>query len=38
MGWVPKIAEELLQLEEPVPEGIMLLRCFDPNRYFLGKP
>jgi len=37
MGWSPKIPEKLLRLEKPEPEEILLLRCFDPNRYFLGK-
>ncbi len=37
MGWSPKISEKLLRLEEPLQEEIMLLRCFDPDRHFLGK-
>jgi len=37
MGWKPKISEKLLQLEKPGLEDILLLRCFDPDRYFLGK-
>ena len=37
MGWDPKIPEKLVQLDKPHLEEIMLLRCFDPARYFLGK-
>ena len=37
MGWKPKIAEKLTQLDEPKLEEILMLRCFDPNRYYLGK-
>lgn len=37
MGWNPKIPEKLLPLEKPRPEEIRFLRCFDPERYFLGK-
>jgi acyl CoA:acetate/3-ketoacid CoA transferase beta subunit len=37
MGWNPKISEELLKLEKPQSEEIVLLRCFDPERYFLGR-
>jgi len=37
MGWKPKIAEKLALLDEPKQEEILMLRCFDPNRYFLGK-
>lgn len=36
MGWSPKIAEKLLYLENPSKKQIGLLRCFDPDRYFLG--
>ena len=37
MGWKPKIAEKLTQLDEPKQEETLMLRCFDHNRYFLGK-
>ena len=37
MGWKPRIAEKLTRLNEPKQEEILMLRCFDPNRYFLGK-
>jgi len=37
MGWKPRIAEKLTRLNEPKHEEILMLRCFDPNRYFLGK-
>jgi len=37
MGWKPKKAEKLLRLSEPEREEILMLRCFDPERYFLGK-
>jgi len=38
MGWTPKIDRKLVRrLEEPLLEEIILLRCFDPDRYFLGK-
>jgi len=37
MGWCPKISDNLLRLEKPGLEEILLLRCFDPDRYFLGK-
>jgi acyl CoA:acetate/3-ketoacid CoA transferase len=37
MGWSPQISGRLGRLREPSPEEIMLLRCFDPDRYFLGK-
>jgi hypothetical protein len=38
MGWKPKIAEKSMQLDEPKQADILMLRCFDPNRHFLGKP
>ncbi len=38
MGWKPKRAESLLRLDVPIQEEILMLRCFDPERYFLGKP
>jgi len=37
MGWQPKKAEKLVRLDAPVQEEILMLRCFDPERYFLGK-
>ncbi len=37
MGWDPKISEKPVQLEEPLREELMLLRCFDPDRYYLGR-
>lgn len=37
MGWTPKISDRLIRLKEPRTEEILLLRCFDPDRHFLGK-
>jgi hypothetical protein len=37
MGWKSRIAGNLAQLDEPKQEEILMLRCFDPNRYFIGK-
>ncbi|MGB9713402.1 MAG: CoA-transferase [Candidatus Bathyarchaeales archaeon] len=37
MGWKPKISSDLLQLDEPRREEILMLRCFDPDRHLLGK-
>jgi acyl CoA:acetate/3-ketoacid CoA transferase alpha subunit len=37
MGWKPKRAEKLVWLDVPIQEEILMLRCFDPERYFLGK-
>jgi len=37
MEWKPRITEKLTRLNEPRREEILMLRCFDPNRYFLGK-
>jgi acyl CoA:acetate/3-ketoacid CoA transferase alpha subunit/acyl CoA:acetate/3-ketoacid CoA transferase beta subunit len=37
MGWKPKISSDLLRLDEPKREEILMLRCFDPDRHFLGK-
>lgn len=37
MGWSPRISGRLGRLGEPSSEEIMLLRCFDPDRFFLGK-
>lgn len=37
LGWTPRISKKLGRLGEPSSEEIMLLRCFDPDRYFLGK-
>jgi len=37
MGWTPKRTEMLVRLEAPKQDETMLLRCFDPDRYFLGK-
>jgi len=37
MGWYPKISENLLILEKPGLKETLLVRCFDPDRYFLGR-
>jgi acyl CoA:acetate/3-ketoacid CoA transferase beta subunit len=37
MGWKPRMAEKLARLGEPGREEILMLRCFDPDRYFLGR-
>lgn len=37
MGWEPKTTHQLVRLSEPEPEEILMLRFFDPERYFLGK-
>ncbi|MGQ9624180.1 MAG: CoA-transferase [Candidatus Bathycorpusculaceae bacterium] len=37
MGWSPKVSDNLLRLNEPRKGEILMLRCFDPDRYFLGK-
>ena len=37
MGWKSKKAEKLVRLVVPMQEEILMLRCFDPERYFLGK-
>ena len=37
MGWKPKISDNLIIIDEPRREEILMLRCFDPDRYFLGK-
>jgi len=37
MGWKPKIAEKLTQLDEPEQEEILMLCSFDPNRYYIRK-
>jgi len=37
MGWTPKRTEMLVPLEAPKQDETLLLRCFDPDRYFLGK-
>lgn len=37
MGWTPKEAKTLLQLDAPKQDETLMLRCFDPERYFLGK-
>jgi len=37
MGWNPKKAGRLVLLDAPEQEEILMLRCFDPERYFLGK-
>jgi acyl CoA:acetate/3-ketoacid CoA transferase beta subunit len=37
MGWNPRISGKPGRLKEPTTEEIMLLRCFDPDRYFLGR-
>lgn len=37
MGWTPKKGEALVRLNAPKQDEILLLRCFDPQRYFLGK-
>ena len=37
MGWNPKISDDLMIIDEPRREEILMLRCFDPDRYFLGK-
>ena len=37
MGWTPKKNEMLARLDAPMKDETLLLRCFDPERYFLGK-
>jgi len=37
MGWTPKKTEMLVRLDAPTQDETLLLRCFDPERYFLGK-
>jgi len=37
MGWTPKRTEMLVRLDAPKQDETLLLRCFDPQRYFLGK-
>jgi len=37
MGWTPKRAERLVRLDAPKQDETLMLRCFDPERYFLGK-
>lgn len=36
-GWNLRVSDKLLLLEEPGLDELLLLRCFDPERYFLGK-
>ncbi len=36
MGWNPKVSENLQRLDEPKAEEIMMLRYFDPDKYFIG--
>jgi acyl CoA:acetate/3-ketoacid CoA transferase alpha subunit/acyl CoA:acetate/3-ketoacid CoA transferase beta subunit len=37
MGWNPKFSNNLLTLDEPKKEEVLMLRFFDPDRHFLGK-
>ncbi len=37
-GWDLKVADDIEELAPPTEEETMLLRIFDPNNYFLGKP
>ncbi len=37
VGWTPKRAEKLVRLDVPIQEEVLMLRCFDPERYFLGR-
>jgi acyl CoA:acetate/3-ketoacid CoA transferase alpha subunit/acyl CoA:acetate/3-ketoacid CoA transferase beta subunit len=37
MGWNPKISDNLIMIGEPRREELLILRCFDPDGYFLGK-
>jgi hypothetical protein len=37
MGWKPKISDNLMIIDEPRREESLMIRCFDPDRYFLGK-
>jgi len=37
MEWEPKKTSQLVRLSEPEPEEILMLRFFDPERYYLGK-
>ena len=37
MGWKPRMAEKLVRLGEPRREDVLMLRCFGPDRYFLGR-
>lgn len=36
-GWTLKKAKTLLRLDAPMQDETLMLRCFDPERYFLGK-
>jgi len=36
MGWEAKKTSQLVRLNEPEPEEILMLRFFDPERYYLG--
>jgi len=32
-----KISDNLMIIDEPRREEILMIRCFDPDRYFFGK-
>ncbi len=36
MEWDPEISKNLIHLGEPPEQQTLLLRCFDPDRHFLG--
>ena len=37
-GWDLRVADDLAELAPPTPDELALLRVFDPERFFLGKP
>ena len=37
-GWTLRVADDLAELAPPTPEELAMLRVFDPERFFLGKP
>lgn len=37
-GWELKVSDDIEELSAPTAEEVALLRLFDPERFFLGKP
>lgn len=37
-GWNLRVADDLVELSPPTAEELAMLRIFDPERFFLGKP
>ncbi len=37
-GWDLRVADDLAEFPPPTPEELAMLRVFDPERFFLGKP